>query len=180
MTEAELWELIVAYNGNAMTGVTIYFSALTGYLIVAYMIGNRLTSMQTTIITVGFVVFQFLMIFATVGLAKRAVFLIGKHNRDQHGPPLLDAQFNAFGICQISLLLSDFDPEWRIRPPCATILVLGWEWFKNGLRRGMVGHGRSRTVRRGPWTEKPPPKKGERPKGGGGSFRPVGMWEYGQ
>lgn len=93
MTESELWELIVTYNGNAMTGVTIYFSALTGYLIVAYMIGSRLTAMQSAIITVGFVVFQLLMIFATIGLVTRAVFLIGKTSEEYRSGIMVNDSF---------------------------------------------------------------------------------------
>ena len=78
MTQAELWELIIAYNSGVLNGIAIYFSALTGYLIVAYMIGDKLTGLQSAIITAGFVVFQSLITFGTVGQASRAVFLIGK------------------------------------------------------------------------------------------------------
>ena len=108
MTESELWELIVTYNGNAMTGVTIYFSALTGYLIVAYMIGNRLTAMQSAIITVGFVVFQLLMIFATLGLVSRAVFLIGKTSEEYRSGIMVNESFalriTSYNVCYTKLL----------------------------------------------------------------------------
>ena len=82
MTQAELWELIIAYNTGLLTGITIYFSALTGYLIVAYVIGDKLTAMQTAIITIGFVVFQSLISFGTIGMGTRAVFLIGKTSEE--------------------------------------------------------------------------------------------------
>jgi hypothetical protein len=82
MTQAELWELIIAYNTGLLSGTTIYFSALTGYLIVAYVIGDKLTAMQTAIITIGFVVFQSLISFGTIGLGTRAVFLIGKTSEE--------------------------------------------------------------------------------------------------
>ena len=82
MTEAELWELIIAYNGGLLDGIAIYFSALTGYLIAAYMIGEKLTGLQSAIATVGFVVFESLITFGTIGQASRAVFLIGKTSEE--------------------------------------------------------------------------------------------------
>ena len=82
MTQAELWELVIAYNSGVLNGVAIYFSALTGYLIVAYVVGEKLTGLQSAIITAGFVVFEALITFGTVGQATRAVFLIGKTSEE--------------------------------------------------------------------------------------------------
>lgn len=118
MSEAEIWELVVAYNGNAMTGVTIYFSALTGYLIVAYMIGKNLTTMQTAIITVGFVVFQLLMIFATVGLANRAVFLIDKTSEVYRSGIMLNDTFVlVLSVLFFGGIAASLKFMWDIRHP---------------------------------------------------------------
>ncbi len=102
MTQAELWELIIAYNTGVLNGITIYFSALTGFLIVAYMIGDKLTVLQSMIITLGFVIFQSLISFATIGMGTRAVFLIDKTTEDYRSGIMV----NEAAVMVLTLLLT--------------------------------------------------------------------------
>lgn len=93
--------MIVAYNTGVLTGITIYFSALSGYLIVGYMIGDNLTVMQSAIITIRFIVFQSLISFGTLGMGTRAVFLIGKTSEEYRSGIMI----NDFVILVLFLLL---------------------------------------------------------------------------
>lgn len=118
MTQAELWELIVAYNSGVLNGVAIYFSALTGYLIVAYMIGDKLTVMQSAIITVGFVVFALLLTFGTVGQATRAVFLIGKTSEEyQSGIMINDTTVIVLTFLLVGGIAAALKFMWDVRHP---------------------------------------------------------------
>ena len=118
MTQAELWELIIAYNSGVLNGIAIYFSALTGYLIVAYMIGDKLTGLQSAIITVGFFVFQSLITFGTVGQASRAVFLIGKTSEEyQSGIMITDTIVIVLICLLIGGVAAALKFMWDVRHP---------------------------------------------------------------
>lgn len=118
MTEAELWELIIAYNTGVLTGITIYFSALTGFLIAAYMIGDKLTVLQSMIITVGFVIFQTLISFGTIGMGTRAVFLIDKTTEEyRSGIMINDAVVTALTLLLIGGVAAAIKFMWDVRHP---------------------------------------------------------------
>ena len=118
MTQAELWELIIAYNGGVLDGIAIYFSALTGYLIVAYMAGDKLTGLQSAIITVGFVVFQLLITFGTVGQASRSVFLISKTSGEyQSGIMINDTTVIVLAVLLLGGVVAALKFMWDIRHP---------------------------------------------------------------
>ena len=55
MTEAELVEAWGLFLGNSQAGLGLYLSILSGYLIIAYLIGNKLTRAQVTIVSALFV-----------------------------------------------------------------------------------------------------------------------------
>ena len=118
MSQAELWELIVAYNTGVLTGITVYFSALTGYLIVAYMIGYKLTGMQSAIITVGFIVFQSLISFGTIGMGTRAVFLIDKTTEEyRSGIMINDAVVVTLSLLLLGGVAAALKFMWDVRHP---------------------------------------------------------------
>jgi hypothetical protein len=55
MTEAELVEAWGLFLGNSQTALGLYLSVLTGYLIMAYLVGDKLTRPQVLIVTVLYV-----------------------------------------------------------------------------------------------------------------------------
>jgi hypothetical protein len=55
MNEAELVEAWGLFLGNSQTALGLYLSVLTGYLIIAYLVGNKLTRVQVLIVTVLYV-----------------------------------------------------------------------------------------------------------------------------
>ena len=52
MTEAELVEAWGLFLGNSQTGLGLYLSLLTGYLIIAYLVGEKLTRSQVLIVSI--------------------------------------------------------------------------------------------------------------------------------
>ena len=56
MTEAEMFEMTAMYISNAMTAFNTYLTVVFAYLAVSYFAGKRLSPLQTSILTVLFVV----------------------------------------------------------------------------------------------------------------------------
>jgi hypothetical protein len=54
MTEAELVESATSYFDIALTSLTIYITACSGYLIAAYLVGRHLTKSQNFIVSTLF------------------------------------------------------------------------------------------------------------------------------
>lgn len=74
MTEAELWELLNAYNTAGMTALALYFTVVSSFLIVAYLAGSDLTKYQAIIISGLFVIFAGLFTYGTIGYFERALY----------------------------------------------------------------------------------------------------------
>jgi hypothetical protein len=54
MTEAELVEAWGLFLGNSQSGLGLYLSIISGYLIIAYLVGAKLTRVQASIVTTLF------------------------------------------------------------------------------------------------------------------------------
>ena len=75
MNEYEFAEAFSALMGAGLSAMGLYFTAVTGYLITAYLVGHRLTHSQLYIITALFVVFASIMIFSGFSMTERAIEL---------------------------------------------------------------------------------------------------------
>jgi hypothetical protein len=73
MTEYELMDSIVSFNGAMQSWVSHYITGLFAYLVTAYFVGARLTRSQTIIISSAFVAFVFLAIFAVNGAGNQCL-----------------------------------------------------------------------------------------------------------
>jgi hypothetical protein len=62
MTEYELTAILHAVLGNVIAVQGLFFSAITAYLIVAYLVGAKLSRAQVSIVTVVFSLFCFLLL----------------------------------------------------------------------------------------------------------------------
>ena len=78
MTEYELVDAIASFNSNMYSWVTFYMTALSAYLITAYILGAKLTISQTIIINTCFVVFSALGIFAVMGSGMRCLEFVAE------------------------------------------------------------------------------------------------------
>ena len=119
MTEAELWELILMSQSNMGTTLALYFSVLSGYLVVSYLIGNKLTTMQNTLISGLFVIFGILCVIGTVAYLGRAAFLLQFTDETYRSPlsdfipytPLLSAAILLIGVVACLKFM------WDVRHP---------------------------------------------------------------
>jgi hypothetical protein len=78
MTEYELVDAIASFNSNMYSWATFYMTALSAYLVTAYILGAKLTRSQTTIINTCFVVFSALGIFAVRGSGMRCLEFVAE------------------------------------------------------------------------------------------------------
>jgi hypothetical protein len=75
MNPLEFAEAFAALIEAALASWGLYFTAVSGYLIVAYLIGANLTRSQLIIISALFVVMSLAMTFTGFGLSERAIQL---------------------------------------------------------------------------------------------------------
>ena len=73
MTEAELIEASANYNGLMQGWVSVYFTALTAFLVTAYLAGSKLTKNQAIFVCGGFLI---LSILCTVGAFGTGTLLV--------------------------------------------------------------------------------------------------------
>ena len=74
MTEFEYAELIATYSSNAGTFFTTYLTVLSGYLITAFVAGQRLNMVQVSILNAGYVVAVLVLIWGTYGAGMVQVY----------------------------------------------------------------------------------------------------------
>ncbi len=118
MTEAELWGLIVEYNNSLMSAMTLYLTVISGYLIVAYLAGNKLTSMQSTIVTIAFVCAAILFTWGVRGYGYRAIFLIGKTSEEYHTWQMMnEPSLLFFMVVMTGGIVAALKFMWDIRHP---------------------------------------------------------------
>lgn len=75
MNPLEFSEAFAALIDTALASWGLYFTSVSGYLIVAYLVGERLTRSQLVIISALFVVISLSMTFTGFGLSERAIQL---------------------------------------------------------------------------------------------------------
>ncbi len=73
MTEAELIESGAIYQGLMMGWVSLYFTALTAYVVSAYVAGSKLSTGQAAFISVGFLVLAGLSTIGAYGTGMHVV-----------------------------------------------------------------------------------------------------------
>jgi hypothetical protein len=74
MNQVDLWSLLGEYNSYGMTGLALYLTVASSYLVAAYLVGNRLTNFQAIVVSGLFFIFAILFTYGTVGFFQRAVF----------------------------------------------------------------------------------------------------------
>jgi hypothetical protein len=64
MNEYQLLDLLNGMGSNIIQGQTVFLSILSAYLIVAYTVGEKLTSYQIAFINLVFLIFMFIGVIA--------------------------------------------------------------------------------------------------------------------
>jgi hypothetical protein len=73
VTEYELMEHAQMAYGNAIASFTLIFTMLSAYLVVAYFVGNKLTSSQVTIVNSFFILSVVVTIFGELGFLSAGI-----------------------------------------------------------------------------------------------------------
>ena len=90
MTEYELIDAVGTFHGLAISTLMAYFSVLSAYLLVGYLLGPNLSRQQTILITGLYLVMQLFMVWGAV-----SYFLLARLFMEQAGsvPPGIIVSF---------------------------------------------------------------------------------------
>jgi hypothetical protein len=120
MTEAELLEHYWNAQGMAVNAFVAYISILSGYLVVAFIIGVKLTRAQTIFMSIGFMVFQVFCIWGTFTYWNMGY--IAAATLKSALPEILPIELNPAylaGILQFGGVVGALKFMWDIRHPKA-------------------------------------------------------------
>ena len=119
MTESELVEALTSYHDLFISMLSVYLTVTSGYLVVAYLIGGKLTGYQVGVISVLFVFFGVVTTWAGTGFAMRGIAYIEplrqlKPDQTYYGHPA------AVAIIFVALLggiIASLGFMWAVRHP---------------------------------------------------------------
>ena len=119
MTDAEIWELILLSQGNSSATLGIYLSLVSGYLIVAYLVGKDLSRSQVTMISGLFSMGCIMAIVPTYAYLSRATFLLQFADETYKSPATLFLPLGAPVMSALLLLglLASLKFMWDVRHP---------------------------------------------------------------
>ena len=86
MSEAEVLELINQHGSNAYSGFAVFLTLLFGYMTVAYIVGARLSRLQTTLITVLYIVTQLLLTLSLLAETHATATLVANYPDYTYSP----------------------------------------------------------------------------------------------
>ena len=94
MEEADIVESIIGYYGLAGETLTFYFTVVSAYLVVAYLVGDKLERSQMLIISTLFIVMAGMMSYAAFAYMQRGFEYASLHesinpNVDTYANPIL-------------------------------------------------------------------------------------------
>ncbi|MDH4002829.1 MAG: hypothetical protein OEU52_16420 [Xanthomonadales bacterium] len=119
MTEYELADIIATYSSNSGTFFATYLTVLSGYLITAFVAGERLNTQQAFILNTGYIIATFVMIFATYGAGSTQVHYTQKLVALAADSPQLNRDWvmNVTAMVMIGGVVASLYFMWSIRHP---------------------------------------------------------------
>ncbi|MEP5567915.1 MAG: hypothetical protein ABJN62_08780 [Halioglobus sp.] len=118
MTEAEIVQHFWSSIENGLSALVMYISVFTGYLIMAYVAGSRLTSVQCAIATGAFLIFCGWVLWGCFVFFNSA-YMAATQVYDSH-PYLLPIDLNPAYVAGVLLfigVLAALKFMWDIRHP---------------------------------------------------------------
>ena len=119
MTEAELIEASANYNGLMQGWVSLYFTALTAFLITAYLTGSKLTTNQAIFVCGGFLILSALATLGAYGTGSLLVHFASEVVEINSKRPFL-ASYPIIYVSTILLsigILGSLKFMWDVRHP---------------------------------------------------------------
>lgn len=121
MNEYEMTDIIMSRYANMSEQASLYFALVSGYLIMAYLIGRRLTLLQVSVVNVLFVLWTsgILMGYLT---SVAAVFELAEAIGALKNPTIGDntgslASFHSFSAIQLLGIFASLVFMWSVRHP---------------------------------------------------------------
>ena len=119
MSEAEIVESITSYYELVVSMMGLYLTVTSGYLIVSYMVGSKLTRSQTGMVSALYVIFAFITTFGVTGFFIRAADYIGplqqaNPDRGYFGIPIVTATIT---VILIGGIFTSCKFMWDVRHP---------------------------------------------------------------
>lgn len=119
MTEAELWQVVYLARGNTFNAINSGFLGISGYVMVAYFVGTRLSRFQVLLVSAIFVLYELMTSFVAANQMKVA----------QHYGAVL---IRDFGMDFIAPGQVNFP---RLAPLLSVLLVAGSLYFMYQVRQ---------------------------------------------
>ena len=94
MDSADVIESITALADTAFTALGLFLTILSGYLVVAYIIGSQLSRAQVTFINTLFVIFSIVTSLGTLGYFTFQALVIEIFGENLAGPTIVLHVFN--------------------------------------------------------------------------------------
>ena len=119
MTEYEVTDLLTNMINGGTPVLAVFITIVSGYLIVAWLVGQKLTGAQVTLINMVFIVFAPMMIFAWVARFRAALRLQEKLrsiNSETYGV-LSGELIAAVAVTLLILVVGCVKFMWDVRHP---------------------------------------------------------------
>jgi hypothetical protein len=119
MTEAELHEIAALFSTGAMTALSIYLSVISAFLVVAFVVGSKLTRSQLIIVSTLFVLGALFFTYGTAGFFIRQIPIVERLaalHPDQHYA-VYPASVMAIAAIQVLGILACLKFMWDVRHP---------------------------------------------------------------
>jgi len=119
MTEAEIINSMTEYFGLNAEMLSIYLTVTSGYLIVSYLVGNKLTRFQLVIISGLYVIFAGATTYLAVGYGMRGIHYAELLRNLSPSTPLYstDAIPGAIAFVLLGGIVASLTFMWQSRHP---------------------------------------------------------------
>jgi ABC-type sulfate transport system permease subunit len=113
MIDYDLANYMSSIMSNFLSGITIYFSIVTAYVIAAFVAGGRLTTFQLIVVNLSFTIAAGIVGVLAI-LTFNRFFELGQRLQDSEGTPLIDFTY-VLGLLVVVLYLGSLTFMWSIR-----------------------------------------------------------------
>ena len=121
MTEYEMSDLILSRYANIAEQASLYFALVSGYLVMAFFIGKRLTRLQVCVVNSLFIMWT-IGILMGYNTSVEVVFQLSSAIAELENPTVKDntgsiASFHSFSAIQIIGIVAALVFMWSVRHP---------------------------------------------------------------
>ena len=119
MSEAEIWELILLSQANAATFIAMLLTLISGYLVIAYLVGAKLSGQQILLVNGLFLLSACSIAFPAFAAYERASFLLSLTSEAYRSPRSAGIHLapGASAVIFSGAILASLKFMWDVRHP---------------------------------------------------------------